>query len=323
MRKTETARMGAIPTLLVVLLIICLSVLWNQNSCSNLYLSGASTTYYENDASFVYSRFLRQELADPSACKSSQRYGHKGDGGWDVCLDELKPNDCLIYSAGTKDDVSFDLEIIEQQGCTVHAFDPTLMFQLGEEKAPKFVSEMKEKGISFHDYGLGGRTLLYPPHTIPWAWPGLDFGVSSNEQTWMLKTLPDIYKELGHDFVDVVKIDIEGSEWEILENLLSNSRTRHALQQGKMFHQIMLEVHFIPKDNDMYHDRFPEGIQHPSTEVRENFNLHGMDMIQQLMGLGFVIWKHDVNYGSPKITDPASKKDFRSCHEIYLKWAQR
>lgn len=270
------------------------------------------------DTKVLFSKFLRKELVDPTACSKSQRFGNAADGGWDVCLDDLKKNNnCIVYSAGTRDDVSFDLAVIQQLDCTVHAFDPSLYQQQGSKQTAKFVKKITEKGVIFHEYGLGGRTLLYPPRTVPWSWPGMSYGAGTNEQPWMLKTLPDIYQELDHSFVDVVKIDIEGAEWDVLQNLLSDSHVRQELRKGSFFRQIMFEVHFLPTTNGSP----AKGEQHPTdTTVVDNFNLHAMNMLQQLLQMGFVIWKHDVNSGSPKINDPSTKESFKSCHEIYLVW---
>ena len=39
-----------------------------------------------------------------------------------------------------------------------------------------------------------------------------------------VKTLSTIMKELGHKWVDVLKIDIEGNEWPVLEQMVTDKR---------------------------------------------------------------------------------------------------
>ena len=52
-----------------------------------------------------------------------------------------------------------------------------------------------------------------------------------------VKTLPTIMKELGHKWVDVLKIDIEGNEWPVLEQMVTDKRPL-------MFTQ--MQVHYLP-----------------------------------------------------------------------------
>ena len=39
-----------------------------------------------------------------------------------------------------------------------------------------------------------------------------------------VKTLSTIMRELGHKWVDVLKIDIEGNEWPVLEQMVTDKR---------------------------------------------------------------------------------------------------
>lgn len=48
-----------------------------------------------------------------------------------------------------------------------------------------------------------------------------------------MKSLEDIAKEFQHSYIDILKMDIEGSEFEIIENL----------PQNIIFGQILIEFH--------------------------------------------------------------------------------
>jgi Methyltransferase FkbM domain len=50
-------------------------------------------------------------------------------------------------------------------------------------------------------------------------------------------TLSSAAQELGHTWVDVLKVDIEGSEFEVMHHLA-------ALNHGMPFTQLQVEVHF-------------------------------------------------------------------------------
>eukprot|EP00884_Botryococcus_braunii_P008612 jgi/Botrbrau1/17752/Bobra.0127s0012.1 len=65
---------------------------------------------------------------------------------------------------------------------------------------------------------------------------------SRGVQNVPVKSLPTIMRELGHTWVDVLKIDIEGGEWRILDHL-----TR---QPGRFpFTQLQVEFHNLQEDN--------------------------------------------------------------------------
>jgi hypothetical protein len=58
---------------------------------------------------------------DRKACEEIRRFGHRGDGGRDVCVRPAGwrlPRDCVVYSVGINHDTSFD-EAIAAYGCEV------------------------------------------------------------------------------------------------------------------------------------------------------------------------------------------------------------
>ncbi|HAG34218.1 MAG TPA: hypothetical protein DCL12_02595, partial [Cryomorphaceae bacterium] len=79
-----------------------------------------------------------------------------------------------------------------------------------------------------------------------------------------LSTLKDLMKQLGHTRLDVLKIDIEGAEYEVLPALLAD---------GIEIDQILIE----------FHDRWVEGI--PSKAVHE-----------ALAAKGYVLVAHSAHY---------------------------
>jgi FkbM family methyltransferase len=126
-------------------------------------------------------------------------------------------SDSVVYSFGTGEDVSFDLEVIKRHGCYVHAFDPT-------PKSIQWVRRRKlpEKFI-FHEFGLGtsnGHQTMYLPMNEEHVSGSLleHSGVNlHNTVDVELRTLDSVVRQLGHDRIDVLKMDIEGAEYEVLE----------------------------------------------------------------------------------------------------------
>ncbi|CAL8465623.1 g5159 [Coccomyxa elongata] len=119
-----------------------------------------------------------------------ERIGRLGDGGKWVCglRTLLQGRSCLVYSIGSAGDTSFELEVINRTSCEVHTFDHTL-----EEKLRKQVA--KVAGLTFHPVGIGDP----------------DNGAG-------LQKLDQVMMDLGHEWVDLLKIDIETSEWELFSD---------------------------------------------------------------------------------------------------------
>lgn len=138
-------------------------------------------------------------------------------GSHTVCLENLS-SDAVVYSAGIGEDISFDLAMIERVGATVHGFDPT----------PRSLEWLKTQDLpeKFHVHGYGfanfdGTAMFNPPknpnhisHTI------LDRPETSEGAFEVqLRRVATIAAELGHSAIDVLKMDIEGAEYDVLDDL--------------------------------------------------------------------------------------------------------
>lgn len=143
-------------------------------------------------------------------------------GSWTLITDLLCP-ESVIYSVGVGTDISFDLALIEQTGATVHAFDPT----------PRSIEWIKEQPLpekfKFYDYGLAafdGNLSFFVPrkqasaHYTPVKLEqGQDDSRRFEAPVFSLKT---IMNKLGHQRLDLLKIDIEGGEYDVLKDLLAS-----------------------------------------------------------------------------------------------------
>ncbi len=142
---------------------------------------------------------------------------------------QLLHSDSLIYSFGVGQDVSFDLELIEKTGCSVHGFDPT----------PKSIEWMSRQPLPenfiFHTYGLAdtdGLMSFSPPPNPDWASYRED---PAGSCVFPVKKLSTIKRELGHaGVIDFLKLDIEGSEYSVLDDILSNGL--NPIQMSVEFH---------------------------------------------------------------------------------------
>jgi FkbM family methyltransferase len=134
-------------------------------------------------------------------------------GGWAICPDSITKNS-IVYSFGIGEDISFDLALIKRFGCTVHAFDPTprsLEWCRKQSLPPQFV---------LHDFGLADRdgtiTFFAPENPTHVSHSTVHPGGGASV-TVPVRSLSTIMKDLGHSRLDILKMDIEGSEYAVLE----------------------------------------------------------------------------------------------------------
>jgi hypothetical protein len=108
--------------------------------------------------------------------------------------------ECVVYGMGISGNSRF--EQIVSQSCPrgVHAFDCTI----NSTKSSVF-----GMNFTFHP------TCVGEPYDLSAG------SVYANETMDSLhfETLPNIMKGLGHKYLDVLKLDVEGSEWKLLEDL--------------------------------------------------------------------------------------------------------
>ena len=177
---------------------------------------------------------LKQLGIEPVSCKTSALYG--GDHGW-VVDESLLNRESVIYSVGVGSNIDFDVELINSLGATVHAFDPT-------PRSIEWVKSQKlPKHFIFHPFGLSaenGHMDFFPPakasstHFSP-----IDrYGDTNNIVKAPVKDIDTIASELNHKEIDLLKMDIEGAEYEVIEALPKN---RVAINQ------ILIEFHHMYK----------------------------------------------------------------------------
>lgn len=122
----------------------------------------------------------------------------------------------IVYSFGVGEDISFDQKVIDCHGCCVWAFDP----------APKSINWVKENVIEnkfiFHEYGLSSRSEMVGFYLSKNAEPVSESAYdrnnvdTTNKITVEMKSLEDILAMTKHNHIDLLKMDIEGSEYDVI-----------------------------------------------------------------------------------------------------------
>lgn len=140
-------------------------------------------------------------------------------GGWPVVV-HPSANDGVCYSAGIGEDASFDRELIKRTGCTVHAFDPVP--RVAEYVARELADEPK---FVFHPTGLWStdtELTFFSPELDGWvSHSAVDFRHTPAAFNAVVRSVPSVMRELGHDHLNILKLSVEGAQFSVLEPVLT------------------------------------------------------------------------------------------------------
>jgi len=162
----------------------------------------------------------------------------------------------IVYSFGIGEDISFDLEINQDTNCLVYCFDPT----------PKSISWIKRRNlpdtISFFNYGISDKdetTTFFLPKNKKHVSGSLiaHHNIDLDDKVFVqMKRLKSIMRELGHSHIDILKMDIEGAEYNVINDILDSDIS---------INQILVELH----------DRFFKDGRNKSKKTVERLNNKG------------------------------------------------
>jgi len=160
--------------------------------------------------------------------------------------------DSIIYCIGAGEDISHDLELATTLKSDVHIFDPTpravdhinLVYSVMDNNDnvvvddkigggdPDYwnyvVGKNIERGqIKFYPYGVGstcGILKFYQPTNLNHVSHSLiPKDQNSSFIDVEIKDMVTIMTELGHGKIDLLKMDIEGSEFEVIAHMIENN----------------------------------------------------------------------------------------------------
>lgn len=146
---------------------------------------------------------------------------------WTVCTRDLGSG-ARIYSAGVGRDISFEHALADRFGAKIVLLDPS----------PTALETMKDASnqraeFDFEPVALAGHTglldLAPPPDPEEGSWvspaspQALGAAVPEGGIRVACSTLDDLMKKRGHSEIDLLKIDIEGAEYGVLDAVLQAS----------------------------------------------------------------------------------------------------
>jgi len=141
-------------------------------------------------------------------------------GGWIIPRHLVFP-DAVCYCAGVGEDITFDLGLIRQYGCKVFAIDPT-------PRAARHVDQVASGEANFTLLPVGlwdkeERVRFYEPkdpthvsHSI------LNLQQTDRYFEADCRRLASLMVQLGHSRLDLLKIDIEGAEYGVLNTIVED-----------------------------------------------------------------------------------------------------
>ncbi len=182
------------------------------------------------------------------------------------------PADAIVYCFGVGDSIDFEAALLDEHSVTVHAFDPTPTTLNWIE------SQHTPAGFEFHALAVAGKdsTLtLYPRvrrrgRRSETMWTAVSDRIEPNSGIEVPAfTVPSIMRELGHSHVDLVKLDVEGAEYDVIDAMLvhANLPTQLLVEFHHRFEQIGKERtrQYIIKLNNAGYDLF--GISRTGREL--------------------------------------------------------
>tara|TARA_Y100000389_G_scaffold78123_1_gene74926 strand:+ start:15115 stop:15801 length:687 start_codon:yes stop_codon:yes gene_type:complete len=168
-------------------------------------------------------------------------------GGWSIPKDARLDNNSIIYSGGVGEDMSFNLKLEDKYNCKIFLIDPT-------ERAIKHYEEVKEfyntkinnfsgniqpdylyniidLDPDFDNYTYINKGLykektklrFYKQNNPDYVSQSLVENMFSNEYDEVeVDSIKNIMKIYNHNKIDLLKLDIEGSEIDVLNQMLDD-----------------------------------------------------------------------------------------------------
>lgn len=159
--------------------------------------------------------------------------------GWYIYPRCFREKPLVVYGVGCGEDISWDMGMVDKYGAKVYLFDPTpkslryvrpIQARYGDEKMV-----LTEEGMSNAE---GSLTFTLPKEKSFVSMRQVEDGIMNTgggEITVRVNTLKNWMNKFDHDYLDVLKIDIEGSEYDVLEQLIE--------EKWFPFTQLLVEFH--------------------------------------------------------------------------------
>ncbi len=165
-------------------------------------------------------------------------------GGWIIPPNRLH-SDAICYLIGAGEDISFDLALIEKFNCPAHIFDPTprsIEHVLGvkqniSEGKPSACSTSPDGFYPLYPPALADKIVLHPvgiwnedtnlrffapPNEAYVSHSLVNLQQSDRFIEVPVERLKTAMTRAGHPHIDLLKMDIEGAEYQVIESIIAD-----------------------------------------------------------------------------------------------------
>lgn len=138
-------------------------------------------------------------------------------GGWTFPVGLLEPS-WICYMVGAGGDVAVDVDLIRGYGVTVRSFDPVESYvtRAREEAAEHPQFHAYHAGIALEDGPIRMQTTHHPGSQSVSAAQLYD---THDFVELPGRSLPSLMTEFGDQRIDLLKVDIEGAEYQVVPHL--------------------------------------------------------------------------------------------------------
>lgn len=193
-----------------------------------------------------YDRMPRME-----DCAALFRYGGGGDGGKWLCALDTVAAPCVIYSLGSYGDFKFEEAMVGATQCDIFSFDCFV--------SPEKVPSNLHPRIHFEPVCVG-----------------------SDSADGRFQSLATITRRLNHSSLQVLKFDVEGAEFGVIETMATTALADLQGSYHFMPDQLSFEAHLHALDTD--------------ANVRANAMF---TMFQRLLDVGYIPVSREMNHLCP------------------------
>jgi len=138
-------------------------------------------------------------------------------GGWKIPVDAVSEGQ-ICYCIGSGGDISFDLELIRRYGAVVRAVDPVAEYGTAALETaggePRF--SFRQAAVTVTD----GPIRMQTHHESDSQ--SLSAAGLYDTNDWVEvdgRTIPSLMREFGDDHIDLLKVDVEGIEYDLVPTL--------------------------------------------------------------------------------------------------------
>lgn len=212
----------------------------------------------------LYSRYFLLATYPQSTrylnCSSTLRLGDDY-GGWVLCPPKGSLRDALVYTIGVGRNIKWDEQMISKYSTIHHGWDPT------PTAADYFSKRSIPTNFFFHPIGLGphdGNLTLKLPTGNHDSYTVMEYHQAAQPGTIVnvpILTVPSMLRMLGHSRLAILKIDVEGAEFDVIQAWLE-------------------EKYQVPADQVLieFHDRYFKNGRSLIEKALDSMNMLGYDV---------------------------------------------